>query len=120
MIREEWAEDLASPEPEKISAIQIATGSQYLMNERNFDTIHTETDSARVMQTLMLSLYPEGISTDAGIHIVLTLLVEAAGTVNRPGTQLRLRPVPASVMTESNPPAPASDFAPFWGRPCGN
>lgn len=51
MRREEWENDLESLEPEKIKAIQAATGSQYFMNKRNFDTAHTKTDSAGVAQT---------------------------------------------------------------------
>ena len=35
MMREERLKDLVSPEAEKITAIQINTGSQYLPNERN-------------------------------------------------------------------------------------
>ena len=39
-MREECSKDLLSLEAEKISTIQSNAGSQYLMNERAFDTPH--------------------------------------------------------------------------------
>jgi len=54
MNREECWEDFVSPDAEKITTIQMMTGSQYLMNERNFDTAHTKADSTAARQTLIL------------------------------------------------------------------
>ena len=40
MRREDLCADLVSPDAEKITAIQISTGSQYLTNDFSFDTAH--------------------------------------------------------------------------------
>jgi len=40
MRRDERCVDFVSPEAEKITAIQITTGSQYLRNDLSFDTAH--------------------------------------------------------------------------------
>jgi hypothetical protein len=42
-MRDEWTKDLLSLEAEKISAIQISTGSQYFRIERAFDTARKKT-----------------------------------------------------------------------------